>query len=192
MKQALRSLALLSSSFMVLLSGCSQLSPQLISLNTDVESAINAPVTLSVSVTDNRADNIIGYRGGVYSDTSTIQPKEPLQDQVADIVSELLVEGGATLTNAFPLYDIEISIDEFSYKTEPQKANIMRSTAVAEMSIFINNGAKSFKNGFRTSEYIETFGYPNEQKNEQLLNGVFSSVIERMLSDPALEKFLAE
>lgn len=179
---------------LVAFAGCAQLSPQLLTFEADVtaDEVINAPVTMTVAVADNRSDRAIGYRGGIYSDTSVIESKQPLADQVLQIASEAFISGGAEITTVFPQFDVQISIDELSYVSEDIKTGIKRSTGTAKMSIFVTSGQGTFRNSFKTSEYMDTLGYPSEKKNEELLNSIFSSVMERMMSDPELELFLSE
>lgn len=174
------------------LMGCAQLSPQLLSFESGVteETVIDAPVTISLTVMDNRAESTIGYRGGVYSETATIESKKPMQELVAEQAQEALALAGAEITNMFPQYEMQISVDQFDYVTEDKKAGIKRSTGTVKMSILVSSGNSTFKNSFKTSEFQETFGYPNDEKNQQLLNNIFSAVMNRMFSDPDLERFL--
>ncbi|TCS42437.1 YajG family lipoprotein [Reinekea marinisedimentorum] len=178
----------------ITLAGCAQLSPQLLTFESTVgaEEVVNAPVTMTVAVVDDRAEQAIGYRGGIYSDTSVIESKQPLAEQIKKIASEAFRAGGAEITNVFPQFDVQISIDEFSYVSEDVKTGIKRSTGAARLGILVTSGQGTFRNSFKTSEYIETLGYPSEEKNEELLKNIFNSVMERMLSDPELELFLSE
>jgi uncharacterized lipoprotein YajG len=175
-------------------SSCAQLSPQLLTFESDLASdeVVHAPVTMTITVKDNRDEQVIGYRGGIYSDTSTIESKQPLAAQVEQIAADAFTSGGAEITTTFPQFDVQISIDEFSYVSEEVKTGIKRSTGTAKMSIAVTSGQGTFKNSFKTSEYIETLGYPSEEQNEELLSNIFNSVMKRMLSDPELELFLSQ
>ncbi len=178
----------------VFLLGCAQLSPQRITFSPSVanDELIQAQGSATITVADNRSSNVIGYRGGVYSDTSTIESKYPLTEVISAYAAQTLGQAGIEVTNVFPELDIQISIDEFTYITEDKKAGVKRSTAVASLSIRVAKGNSVFENGYRTSEYIDTFGYPSEDKNEAVLTNVFNSVIERMFSDKSLENYLAQ
>lgn len=176
----------------VAFSGCIQLSPQRVdfqpSLKTD--QLIQGDGTASLIVEDRRQDKVIGYRGGVYKETSTIVPQRPLDQVIESLAVQVLERAGIELSSAFPDYDIGIQLDKLSYIVEDQKASIKRTTGSAAVSIRVKKGNTTFENGYSTTQYIETVGYPTEAKNDELLNNVFDAVLQRMFSDPDLDAFL--
>ncbi|WP_196157992.1 YajG family lipoprotein [Reinekea sp. G2M2-21] len=173
--------------------GCAQLSPQQVDFQPSIptQGIITGSGTANLTVADKRADPIIGYRGGVYEETSTIVAKRPLDKVIESLALQVLEKTGIELSTAFPDMNIAISLDKLSYITEDQKASIKRTTAMAAVSIEVMKGNTTFSNGYTTSQYIDTVGYPSEEKNEVLLNSVFDSVLERMFSDTKLGAFVS-
>jgi uncharacterized lipoprotein len=188
----------LKSSLIVLVAvigvGCAQLSPQQIDFQPSIptDGLIQGEGSTSLMVVDARVDKVIGIRGGAYAQTSTIVAKEPLEQVIESIALQVLEKTGFEVSTTFPDLDIAILLNELSYKTEDAKASIKRTTAVAQLSIQVKKGNVTFENGYRTSQYIETVGYPGDAKNEELLNNVFDAVLERMFSDETLETFILE
>jgi uncharacterized lipoprotein len=174
--------------------GCAQLSPQQIDFQPSIptDGLIQGEGTTSLMVVDARVDKVIGIRGGAYAQTSTIVAKAPLEQVIESIAIQVLEKTGFELSTTFPDMDIAILLNDLSYKTEDAKASIKRSTAVAQVTIQVTKGNVTFENGYRTSQYIETVGYPSDEKNEKLLNNVFDAVLERMFSDETLEAFILE
>lgn len=173
---------------------CAQLSPQQIDFQPSIptEGLIRGEGSTSLMVVDQRTNQIIGYRGGAYAETSSIVAKQPLVEVVESLAKQVIAETGLELSTAFPDYNMTIKIDELSYVTEDVKASIKRSTAVAKVSVDVQKENLTFANSYKTSQYIETLGYPKEEKNEELLNNVFDAVLERMFSDQELAAFLAK
>jgi len=174
--------------------GCAQLSPQQIDFKPSIatDNLVQGSGTAGLVVTDNRNDKIIGYRGGAYEETSTIVALRPLDKVIEALTIKVLQQSGIEISTAFPEMNININLDKLSYITEDVKASIKKTTALAAISIEVNKNNTTFTNGFSSSQYIETVGYPSEEKNEILLNDVFESVLQRMFSDPKLNQFLSE
>jgi uncharacterized lipoprotein len=172
--------------------GCAQLSPQQISFQPTIptDSLITGEGTTSLEVNDTRSDKVIGVRGGTYEQTSTIVSKEPLDDVIRSLAMQVLEKTGMEISTAFPDMEMAISLDKLSFISEDLKASVKRSTAVAAVSIRVKKGTVVYENGYKTTQYIDTVGYPNEEKNEELLNNVFDAVLERLFSDSALETFI--
>ncbi|EAR08019.1 YajG family lipoprotein [Reinekea blandensis] len=172
--------------------GCAQLSPQQVRFSPSLETdqLITGNGTASLIVEDKRADKVIGHRGGVYEDTSVIVPERPLTAVIEEMALQVMAQAGVEISTAFPDYDVAIQLDKLSYMTENRNASIKRTTAAAAISIRVRRDNTTFENGYSTTQYIETVGYPSEEKNEELLNNVFESVLQRMFSDPELDVFI--
>lgn len=190
LSQLMKSAALLTTAIVFV--GCAQLSPQRVDFSPSLatEGLIRGEGSTSLLVEDNRADKVIGYRGGVYSETSTIQALRPLDQVIEALAKEVLSRANIEVSEMFPNLNMTISLDKLSYITEDERPTVKRTTAMAAVSITVRKGATTFENGYSTSQYIETVGYPSDERNAELLNDVFESVLQRLFSDEALETFI--
>lgn len=171
--------------------GCAQLSPQRITFVPDLSqvSVPNLGGTASMVVIDDRVNRIIGYRGGIYSNTATIESAQPMANVINGIALDLLTQANVQMTNTFAEAEVRITLNELSFKTEKTKPTIKRSTAVASLAMQVTKNNATFTSGFVSSQYQDTLGYPNDAKNAQLINDVFENALLKLFTDPAFETF---
>lgn len=183
---------LLSLVAIFLVAGCAQLSPQQVSFEPTIpiDGLIEGTGSLSLKVKDARPSDVIGLRGGSYSQTSTITPKVPLTEVVSSIATQILQRGGFELTDSLPDQTLEISVTELSFESVDEKASIKNNTVVAAVSVVVEKGNVTYQNNYKTTQSTKSLGFPKEEDNEELLNGAFDKVLERLFRDPKLEAFL--
>lgn len=172
--------------------GCAQLSPQRVDFQSSIsdEQLIQTQGKASLTVSDNRDDPVIGYRGGVYAQSATIEFNQSVTKVVEEVAINTLGQMGLEVDTIFPDVDINIAIDRLTYKTENKTAGVKRYTVSAALSIAVQRGNETYQRQYAQTEYRETFGYPSEERNSEILNRVLNSVLERMFSDPETEAFL--
>lgn len=172
--------------------GCAQLSPQRVDFQSSIsdEQLIQTQGKASLTVSDNRDDPVIGYRGGVYAQSATIEFNQSVTKVVEEVAINTLGQMGLEVDTIFPDVDINIAIDRLTYKTENKTAGVKRYTVSAALSIAVQRGNETYQRQYAQTEYQETFGYPSEERNSEILNRVLNSVLERMFSDPETEAFL--
>lgn len=177
----------------MLLVGCAQLSPQAIVLSPELTTTSNlsSSLTASVTVEDRRASKVLGVRGGSYGKTSTITTTQPMAQVLTELTEQQLQQAGITLSSAFPDAEILVYIDKLSYQSDAKKAGIRQTSSTAQVGIEVVRGNSKFANRYSANRYIETLGYPSEEKNSELINGVVQSVLDRLFSDEDLRKFLS-
>lgn len=183
----------LTATLAVLITGCAQLSPQQIAFEPRVSSdALPAGDgrTFWVDVEDRRPDNEIGTRGGTYPKSSTITSASDLRDNLADQFIGALEAAGYDEVTMNAELEWTVALDELSYELVDLDAARKEATAVASMSIEVVRGGSTYSNSFRARRTSEHFRYPSEEENEELLQGVFDQVLERMLNDAGLNRFL--
>lgn len=185
--------AMLATGLVLLVAGCAQLSPQQVSfdptLNVDAVPK-GSGTTVWVDVEDRRQNNEIGRRGGTYPESSVITPKGNLREKLRQITEEVIDRAGYQRVEMNPEVEITVSLDELIYELEEIDATRKSAMATAKVSIKLVRDMASYSNSFRTQRTIETFRYPSEEQNEELLNKVFESALQRMFSDPGLADFL--
>ena len=174
--------------------GCAQLSPQQIDFKPTIgtDHLIKGQGSVELMVVDARLDRIIGTRGGTYKETSTITAARPLAQVIEQLALKVMTEAGLEVTSNFADYQMQIRLDELSYKTEKYRPSIKRTTVNARITVEVSNGNRTFKNSYQSSQYQDTVGYPSEDKNAELLNAVFNNVLNGLFNDAALSEFLQQ
>jgi len=185
--------ALIASTFILLMAGCAQLSPQQVAFAPTIpaDQLIQGRGTISLAVTDKRPTTTIGLRGGTYAESAVISAQYSLQEVIENLATQVLAKSGMTLTSTLPDTQIEISLDQLTYSVTPQRVNIKRSTALAAISVKVERDNATYVKNHKTTQYIDTVGYASEEKNAALLNEVFDTVLENLFSDAGLEAFLS-
>lgn len=176
----------------VVVSGCAQFSPQQVRLSPALaaDNLIQGSGTMSLTIVDGRASEVIGSRGGSYPETSIITAQPKVVDVVNSLATQVFARSGFEVTNSLPEQQVTIRIVELSYVTEPAKASVRKNTASAAIAIEVSKDNVSYQNNYRTTRFVETLGYPSEEENTELINSVLQAVLERLFSDRELEAFL--
>lgn len=143
-----------------------------------------------VEVSDRRSSAVIGQRGGTYADSSRISASDDLRQMLEDLATEVLTQGGYRPDGMSADMQMMIYLDELSYELEDLDATRKRATGAARVSVEVIRDRSTYSNSFRAQRSIETFRYPSEARNEELLNQVFETVLNRMFADPGLENFM--
>ncbi|MHA7878180.1 MAG: YajG family lipoprotein [Saccharospirillum sp.] len=178
---------------MMLLAGCAQLSPQQVTFSPSIDQS-SVPqgngAGLFVKVTDRRTSPVIGQRGGTYGDSSNLTAANDLRQMLENLAEQVLEQGGYRLDGMSGDLQMVIYLDELSYQLEDIDAARKRATGAARISVEVFRDRSNYANSFRAQRSIETFRYPSEERNAELMNQVFETVLNRMFSDPGLENFM--
>lgn len=181
------------SSTLLLLTGCA-LSPQMIEVRPqpEVPSANvgnNAPV--AVTVVDARQEEAFGTRGGVYKDTALIRPSNDLPGTVAEIVKSSLQKQGFNAYNPpADATNLEVRLETVEYVPESGTV-VNRVVTRAVIEAVASREDVTHKGVFKSKVEHELPLTPTARQNREMVTGVLTRSLERMLSDPKLLAFLA-
>ncbi|MCH8532684.1 MAG: YajG family lipoprotein [Saccharospirillum sp.] len=176
-----------------MLAGCAQFSPQQVEFTPSIEQT-SVPqgngAGILVNVTDRRSSTVIGYRGGTYAESSSITASNDLRRLIENIAEDVLTRGGYRLDGSMVDMQMTIYLDELSYQLEDLDAVRKRATGAARVSVEVFRDRSNYSNSYRAQRSIETFRYPSEERNDELLNRVLETALNRMFSDAGLENFM--
>lgn len=178
---------------LLLLTGCA-LSPQIIEVRPqpEVPSANvgnNAPV--AVTVVDARPEQAFGTRGGVYKDTALIRPSNDLAGTVAEIVQSSLQKQGFNAYNPPEnATDLEVRLQTVEYVPESGTV-VNRVVTRAVIEAVASREDVTHKGVFKSRVEHELPLTPTARQNREMVTGVLTRSLERMLSDPKLLAFLS-
>lgn len=176
-----------------LLGGCA-LSPQMIEVRPqpEVPSANvgnNAPV--AVTVVDSRDGEAFGTRGGVYKDTALIRPANDLTATVTEIVRSSLQKQGFNAYNPpAGATDLEVRLETVEYVPESGTV-VNRVNTRAVIRAVASREDVTHQGVFKSKVEHELPLTPTAKQNRDMITGVLTRSLERMLADPKLLAFLA-
>ncbi|ERP86882.1 hypothetical protein Q670_04670 [Alcanivorax sp. P2S70] len=172
--------------------GCA-LSPQSIDVQpvADVEAANigqNKPVL--VYAVDSRDQLAFGTRGGVYKETSLVQPANDVKTAVEEAVRKGLQTQGFNAFN--PGEDatrLEVRLEQLDYV--PEEGSVVNSvTLTLTLEGVASRGEITHTGTYRSSVKHDLPLTPSAKRNGEMVNAILSGAITRMLNDPEMQAFL--
>ncbi len=176
-----------------LLAACAY-SPQQITINPDVDTTAEdygrgRPV--HVVVEDGRAVKALGSRGGVYKDTSLITIGNSMTEAIAGAAeARLAVQGFNTNSISGDTTTIKIIIDSLNYDTPVQSVG-KKVKLDALLKLEVTAGNEIYTGQYKSSSERQTVVTPSMARNEEMVNAILSSTLNRLFSDPKLKAFLS-
>lgn len=181
---------------LLLLTGCA-LSPQVVSLNPELDmnnfNAVGAGKRVALQVIDNRPGRLVGSRGGIYADTSSITTTADIASPVRTEFAAALNKLGFNVVTAGDTADADLRllVDALEYKTAG--GSVIRSIETAATLRTIGKvGKREFTGRYRATKSKDVVKTPGPEENELLINAVISRVLARALEDQALLEFLRD
>lgn len=179
----------------VILSGCA-LSPQLVSIKPD----LRVPVAsygnqrdVNVRVEDHRSNSVIGTRGGIYGQTSTIEIGNNANTEIAYSVAAALTRWGFRSTvDGYRGHALEfgVAVEKLSYQHDRSVAGTLQVDA--EVSIVVESGGATYRGKYAASKELGYATAPSEEKNSEAINEVMSLALEKIFADKGLIAFLQQ
>ncbi len=188
------------------LSGCA-LSPQQVSLMPSVtvdSQPYGAGRAATVSVLDDRNDEVLGTRGGVYGDTSLITMTKGMVEPVALASEKILSQLGFDVSRpgasnaGFGTNDVvdgespikfTVVIANLNYSS-PNKVFANSVNGEVELKLNVEKNGEEFNSRFKTKNSERFFSVPDDKVNMVLINKLFSETLAKLFEDPSLAHFL--
>ena len=172
------------------LAGCG-LSPQQLNPEPKFEGAIVAvgqgqPV--QVRVVDGRPSPVLGTRGGMYPETSTISvagatvlPK--LQSQVEAAVRLM---GFTPTAGAMNAPQLTVTLSQLTYQSPKDEAYVTEANISTVLSVDAQNGNRRYNGRYSASMNQRSGMAPNEETNTELVSEVLSDALSKLVRDQAI------
>lgn len=181
---------------MALQAGCA-LSPQQVTLKPRLSvssAAYGKQQVVSIRVEDHRATSVLGTRGGVYGETSTIELGNDYKNETAYVIANALtrwdfrsqVNGSNTEALQFVL-----NIDKLTYVPDKNPA-VGKIHISAAISVTVERGKQRYQGHYSASGDISHMMTPTEEKNTKQINDIFSLALQKMFEDKKLIDFLRQ
>ncbi|MFT5691137.1 MAG: putative lipoprotein [Oceanicoccus sp.] len=169
-------------------------SPQQLSINPVVGGyneryGNNRPVTIVVE--DQRQNKDVGTRGGVYENTSVISLVNNLDSAVAvAAIAKLAAEGFMVNSLQKDTAVLKIIIDRLDYDI-PKDLVAKKVNLEALLRVEASYAGETYHGQYKTQETKQTVITPTMKQNEKMINGLLSTTLQRLFSDPKLKTFLS-
>lgn len=178
------------------LPGCA-LSPQTITidpvLQADGPKAIGQGRTLALEVVDSRPSPIIGERGGVYPETSSISTTGDITENIWQALSGILSDYQFSVVRGDTggSLNMKVMIESIDYVASggTRVSSVKTSAVVGIVSV---NGTREFTGRYRGNTSKDVFIPPDTEENQKLINETLAKVLDRVVSDEKLLEFISQ
>ncbi|HYA20191.1 MAG TPA: YajG family lipoprotein [Burkholderiales bacterium] len=182
-------------SLLLLLGGCAT-TPQTVYLYPDVAvtgSDVGKGKTVALTVTDARANKVLGYRTTRLDKDSVIVTDSDIAKVAQERIYEGLKKYGFNVNvgsgDAPVLLKVEVQALEYSAPTGSWTGGIRTS---AKLKAYVKNGLTTYENSYEVTNNETVVIPPSQGKNEELINKTLADVLQNLLKDQKLIALLAK
>ncbi|ARU89611.1 YajG family lipoprotein [Pseudomonas sp. M30-35] len=178
------------------LAGCA-LSPQ--QLNPDPKltgplTAVGRGQPVVVRVVDGRPSPVLGTRGGLYPETSSISVSAnsivPKLQAQAEAAVRLL--GFTPTANAVNAPTLTLTLAELKFQSPKDNMFVNESDISATIRSEVQNNSRRYTGRYGASLNQRSGTAPNQETNTKLVSDVLSDALTRSFKDPTIGQILAQ
>lgn len=176
--------------------GCA-LSPQQLSPQPKLIAQLNPigqgqPVV--VRVVDGRPSPVLGTRGGLYAETSTIsvQGQDILPKLQAQAEAAVRLLGFTPTPNAYNAPQLTLTLAELKYQSPKEGLYVTEATINATFRADVQNATRRYSGRYGATLNQRFGAAPNQQTNTKLVSDVLSDSLTRVFKDPTIGQLLLQ
>ena len=172
------------------LSGCG-LSPQQLNPNpafTGAIVAVGQGQPVQVRVVDGRPSPVLGTRGGMYPETSTISVAGAtvLPKLQAQVESAVRLMGFTPAAGALNAPQLTVTLGQLTYQSPKDEAYVTEADISTVLNVDVQNGNRRYNGRYSASMNQRSGMAPNEETNTQLVTEVLSDALSKLVRDQAI------
>jgi uncharacterized lipoprotein len=175
------------------LTGCA-LSPQVVTIDPALSNPNDIVVAtgtrFALLVSDTRKSEILGTRGGVYNDTAIVKTEGDITQKIRTHLTRLFETAGYIIDSSATTR-MNIAIVDLTYQGYGEN-RISEVEVSAKISVTVSSPAGKISKNFNASHRQEVLKAPNENKNEEIINDIMSTVIQPLLDDKVLLDYIKQ
>lgn len=148
--------------------------------------------TVELAVRDGRSSKVIGSRGGLDADISTISTEEDITPGLTKLLGQKLEDQGFTVVEPRTGGEVKLTVElqKLTYEmVDSRFTEIKLSSAVGVTS---SKGAETLTSRYETSRREEFATIPDEETNSEIINTVVGRNLDEMLGDEKLLDFMSK
>ena len=148
--------------------------------------------SIELRLRDERSSNVIGSRGGLYAETSTITTEDDISPGLTELLTEKLEQQGFTVVAPGSGGDVELSVELQKLTYEMGGSVLTEIKLSSSVGVTCTKGGDTLTSRYETNHREEFAAAPDEEKNSELINMVVGRSLDEMLSDTELRDFMSE
>jgi len=142
-----------------------------------------------VSIEDARDTQIVGSRGGLYSETSLISTDEGLVNQIGDNFILAMKNQGYQLVKKAPA-NMQVKLEVLTYKVDEINRTTKDSFVSAKMSFYVEHKEGYIEKSFIAKVEQTTVLLPTQKNIEALINDALIDVMQSGLNDQDIQSYI--
>lgn len=169
-------------------SGCA-LSPQTVTITPDIKVASGSNVQLqkgiAIVVNDVRQNKVLGTRGGIYKDTSSITTDAQIVQSVQNSLTNAFRILGYNVVSGSNAVSLTVDITDLTYTAsgDPTIRSVATSAAIKATC---RNGSYVLTNDYRITDKKDVLKAPSDSDNVKIINDTLSTTLQRLFNDRGL------
>jgi uncharacterized lipoprotein len=188
-----RSLLLLLAVSSWLIVSCA-LSPQQVTIKPDITvgaAGYGKGRAISVQAEDLRENPVIGTRGGVYGNTSTIEIGNDVKSEIAFAVAKGLGNWGfkPQVNGSDQTMTMVVALSSLTYTLDSNPA-IGKAHVTATITVDVTQGNRSYHGSYGANNEVGYIAPPPEERNNTQINEAISIALQKVFEDEGLINFL--
>ena len=170
-------------------------SPQVVTLSPALSGPpgkIAVPRTVELSVRDDRSSKVIGSRGGLYAETSTITTEGDIVPGLTELLAEKLEQQGYVVVSPGSGGEVKLDVELQQLTYEMGGSVLTEIKLVSSVGVTAVRGGATMTSRYQTNHREEFATAPDEEKNSELINMVVGRTLDKMLGDKELRDFMSK
>ncbi|MGH8354322.1 MAG: YajG family lipoprotein [Pseudomonas sp.] len=147
-----------------------------------------------VRVVDGRPSPVLGTRGGLYAETSTIsvQGQDILPKLQAQAEAAVRLLGFTPTPNAYNAPQLTLTLAELKYQSPKEGLYVTEATINATFRADVQNASRRYSGRYGATLNQRFGAAPNQQTNTKLVGDVLSDSLTRVFKDPTIGQLLLQ
>ncbi|MBL1142190.1 MAG: hypothetical protein HND53_09195 [Proteobacteria bacterium] len=168
------------------------LSPQVVKIDPSLSDAKSAPpssdITFALVVSDRRDSPIMGTRGGVYKETSVIKTKGDITKKIHEKLVSSFNKANYKVDSSAAM-QLDVAINKLTYQGFGEN-RISEVEVSTEILVTVTRAGGNYTKTYKANRKKEVLKSPSEEKNEEMINDILSTAIQRVLDDNDLLDYI--
>ena len=148
-------------------------------------------LVVRVSIEDVRGSQVLGSRGGLYSETSLISTDASLIDQIGDNIILAMKTQGYKLSVQAPA-NLNVKLEELTYNVDEVNRTTKDSKVFARMSFYAEHSKGYIQKSYNITLTKTHVFLPTQQSIESLINDALIQVMQKGLDDSVMQAYITQ